>query len=72
MTMVRSKGGVIHLVHQQGRDEGSLRYTGSPKDAALAFLGMLQGLQILARAVGKTETFAAAAAAFIDSISVQA
>ena len=36
---------------------------------ALAFLGMLQGLQILTRAEGKTDAFAAAAAAFIDSMA---
>jgi hypothetical protein len=56
-------------VFRQGRTEGTLRFLGEPEEAAQAFLGMLQGLQILLRAEGRPENFARAAAAFIDSIA---
>lgn len=56
-------------VFQQGRSEGTLQFSGEPKQAAQAFLGMLQGLQILLRAEGKLDGLTPAANAFIKSIS---
>ncbi|MEM7010843.1 MAG: TetR/AcrR family transcriptional regulator [Verrucomicrobiota bacterium] len=55
---------------KQGRDEGSLQSEGEPEDVALAFLAMLQGMQMLARAKQDESAFAPAAAAFIESIRV--
>jgi len=57
-------------VFVQGRNEGSLRFSGSPEHAAQAFLGMLQGLQILLRAEGRSDGLAATADAMVDSITV--
>lgn len=56
-------------VFEQGRREGSLRYEGSPADAAAAFLAMLQGLQVLARAKREPELLLRAATAAIESLA---
>lgn len=56
-------------VFEQGRREGSLRFAGEPQAAAAAFLSMLQGLQVLARAKQDDSALASAAAVFIDSVS---
>ncbi|PQO29833.1 TetR/AcrR family transcriptional regulator [Bremerella cremea] len=58
------------LVFQQGRDEGTLQFSGVPLDAATGFFAMLQGLQVLVRASGDTSAFLSAANAYIDSISL--
>ncbi len=66
-----AKGAVdrFAVVFDQGRTEGSLRYTGSPTDAATGFFAMLQGLQILVRSLDDVERFRAAAEAYVDSIT---
>ena len=48
-------------VFEQGRADGSLTYEGEPMDAATAFLAMLEGLQILARARRDLDSFGRAA-----------
>lgn len=57
-------------VFEQGRREGSLRFGGSPQDAAAAFLALAEGLQVLARAKRDHDLFMRAASAYIDSITV--
>lgn len=57
------------LVFKQGRDEGTLQFSGEPTDAATGFFAMLQGLQVLVRASGDTSAFNSAANAYVDSIS---
>ena len=52
-----------------GRTAGTLDFQGSPHEAATAFLAMLQGLQVLARARNDLGSFLPAATAYIDSIS---
>ena len=56
-------------VFHDGREAGTLRFRGSPEEAATAFLATLQGLQVLARASGDLGSFAPAAASYIDTIS---
>ena len=56
-------------VFEQGRREKSLRFEGTPEAAAAAFLGMLQGLQVLARAQGDPAAVTEAAATYIQAIS---
>ena len=56
-------------VFEDGRNAGTLTYQGSAEDAATAFLAMLQGLQVLARAKGDVKAFGPAAASYVDSIS---
>ena len=56
-------------VFDQGRAEDSLKFDGSPYDAAMAFFAMLQGLQVLARASGSSEAFLLAARSYVDSIT---
>ena len=56
-------------VFEQGRREGSLQFEGSPETAASAFLGMLQGLQVLARAERNPGAVTDAANTYIQAIS---
>jgi TetR/AcrR family transcriptional repressor of nem operon len=56
-------------VFEQGAKEGSLHFQGSPHDAATAFLALLEGLQVLARARRDNATFHRAADAFIESLA---
>ena len=52
-----------------GRKSGTLEFEGTSKEAASAFLAMLQGLQLLARAKGDSALLYPAALSYIDSIS---
>lgn len=56
-------------VFEQGEREGSLQFEGSPGDAAAAFLALLEGLQVLARAKRDHEMFRRAARSYVESIS---
>ena len=56
-------------VFEQGRREGTLNFDGTPKQAATAFLAMLQGLQVLARAQRDVSAFSKAASSYIESIT---
>lgn len=58
------------LVFEQGLKEGSLRYEGSAKDAARAFLAMLQGLQMIARTADDPEILRTGVESYINTISV--
>ena len=56
-------------VFEEGKSAGTLKFKGSTRDAATAFLSMLQGLQVMARASGDLDSFSSAASSYIDSIS---
>lgn len=56
-------------IFEQGRNEGTLTFEGSPAEAAMAFLGTLQGLQVLARARRDVSTFRPAARSLIGSLT---
>ena len=56
-------------VFASGRQAGTLSFSGSPEEAATAFLAMLQGLQVLLRAKGDPATFLPVAMSYIDSIT---
>lgn len=57
-------------VFEQGQREGSLRFDGAPADAAAAFLALVEGLQVLARAKRDLDMFSRAASSYIESIIV--
>jgi hypothetical protein len=59
------------MIFAQGREEGSLRFQGAPKYAAMGFFAMLQGLQTLCRTKGDIRAFKKAAATYIDSLTTQ-
>lgn len=56
-------------VFVEGREKGTLSFAGSPAAAAAAFLALLQGLQVLARAKGDVDSFGPAAESYIASIA---
>lgn len=56
-------------VFAEGRTAGTLAFEGSPEDAGGAFLAMLQGLQVLVRAMGNLDAFRPAAESYVDSIT---
>ncbi len=56
-------------VFHHGRQEGTLKFQGSSKQAATSFLAMLQGLQVLARAKNDFPAFTKAASSYINSIA---
>ena len=55
-------------VFEQGKREKTLKFEGDPVDAAAAFLALLEGLQVLARAKRDFGIFTRAAKSYIDSI----
>lgn len=59
---------IFSLVFKQGKEEQSLEFQGSEKEAAYAFFSFLIGTQIVARAQGGQEYFKKAAAFFIDAL----
>ena len=56
-------------VFEQGAREESLAFEGAPTDAAAAFLALLEGLQVLARAKRDVELFTNAAMSYIASVT---
>lgn len=56
-------------VFEQGRREGTLLVEASPPDAAAAFLALLEGLQVLARAKRDHALFARAMRSYIDAVT---
>ena len=58
------------LVFEQGMEEGSLSFGGDAKDAARAYLAMLQGLQMMARAADDLEILRQGVESYITTISV--
>lgn len=57
------------VLFQKGKDSGTLEFEGTAEEAASAFLAMLQGLQILARAKGDFDLLYPAAESYINSIT---
>ncbi|MBB6430537.1 TetR/AcrR family transcriptional regulator [Algisphaera agarilytica] len=57
-------------VFEQGVEEGTLRIHASPADTAAAFLALLEGLQVLARAKRDHAMFRNAAGAFVQAMLV--
>ena len=60
---------IFSRVFQQGREEGSLAFCGTDKDAAYAFLSFLIGTQIVARAQGGQALFAKATEVVISALT---
>jgi TetR/AcrR family transcriptional regulator, transcriptional repressor for nem operon len=56
-------------VLEQGKAEGTLRFTGSPAEAAQMIVGGLEGAMLLARPYGDTARFQAAADRLVASIT---
>jgi TetR/AcrR family transcriptional regulator, transcriptional repressor for nem operon len=59
-------------VIEQGVQEGTLRPSGSPEEAAQALLGGLEGAMLVARPYGDVKRFEAAAAGLLTSITAPA
>jgi len=57
-------------VFQQGHDEVSLDFEGTPEEVATGFFAMLQGLQTLSRAVENPSALMTAARHYINRITV--
>jgi len=55
-------------VFEQGQEEGSLCFEGSPEDAARGFLALMQGLQQLARYSHDVELFGSTMNAYLKNI----
>jgi TetR/AcrR family transcriptional regulator, transcriptional repressor for nem operon len=55
-------------VIEQGVQEGTLRPSGSPEEAAQALLGGLEGAMLVARPYGDVKRFEAAAAGLLRSV----
>lgn len=55
-------------IFEQGREEGSLTYEGTPLDAARSFLALLQGLQQLARYSGDLGVFNSTLEAYLKTL----
>ncbi|KAA3614290.1 MAG: TetR/AcrR family transcriptional regulator [Planctomycetota bacterium] len=56
-------------VFRQGREEGSLRFAGSPEAAATVFLSLMQGLQVLERSRKRQNGFRKAADSYLRSLT---
>jgi TetR/AcrR family transcriptional repressor of nem operon len=56
-------------VLEQGKAEGTLRFTGSPAEAAQMIVGGLEGAMLVARPYGDTTRFQAAADRLVASIA---
>jgi len=57
------------LIFEQGQNEGSLTFEGTPEDAAMGFFAMLEGLQTLCRARGDTSSFSPSAKTYIRAVT---
>lgn len=60
--------GRFAMIFAQGREEGSLKFKGTPEHAAMSFFAMLQGLQTLCRAKDDSRSFRKATETYIESI----
>lgn len=60
--------GIFQKIFEQGAREGSLKLSGSTEDTARAFLGLMQGLQQLARYSDHADMFSSALDAFLASL----
>jgi TetR/AcrR family transcriptional repressor of nem operon len=55
-------------VFEQGRQEESLMFTGTDKEAAFAFFSFLVGAQTIARSLGGVQLFQQATEVFISGL----
>ncbi len=55
-------------VFEQGRQEGTLSFTGTDEEAAFTFFSLLVGMQTIARSYGGVQLFHQAAEVFISGI----
>jgi TetR/AcrR family transcriptional repressor of nem operon len=62
----------LAAVIEQGIEEGTLRPSGSPEEAAQALLGGLEGAMLVARPYGDATRFEAAAAGLLTGIAAPA
>ena len=56
-------------VLEEGKRNGSMRFTGSPDEAAQMIVGGLEGAMLVARPYGDTDWFRAAAARLVASVT---
>ena len=56
-------------VLEEGKRNGSMRFTGSPDEAAQMIVGGLEGAMLVARPYGDTDRFRAAAARLVASVT---
>jgi TetR/AcrR family transcriptional regulator, transcriptional repressor for nem operon len=61
--------GWLAKVLVQGRDEGSLRFTGSPNEAARMIVSVLEGAMLVSRPYGDIDRFEAAAGGVLASLA---
>ena len=59
----------LEQVLEQGRDDGSLQFSGSARDTARLIIGSLEGAMLIARPYGDVERFRAAAASLLSGFS---
>ncbi len=59
----------LESVLEQGRDDGSLHFAGSARDAARMILGGLEGAMLIARPYGDVTRFQAAAASLLAGLT---
>ena len=59
----------LEQVLEQGRDDGSLQFSGSARDTARLIIGSLEGAMLVARPYGDVERFRAAAASLLSGFS---
>lgn len=59
----------LEQVLDQGRDDGSLQFSGSARDTARLIIGSLEGAMLVARPYGDVERFRAAAASLLSGFS---
>jgi TetR/AcrR family transcriptional regulator, transcriptional repressor for nem operon len=59
----------LDQVLDQGRDDGSLQFSGSARDTARLIIGSLEGAMLVARPYGDVERFRAAAASLLAGFS---
>ncbi|MGB6456160.1 MAG: TetR/AcrR family transcriptional regulator [Streptosporangiaceae bacterium] len=59
----------LEQVLDQGRDDGSLQFSGSARDTARLIIGSLEGAMLVARPYGDVERFRAAAASLLAGFS---
>lgn len=65
---IKNTVSVYSQVFRQGRQEGSLQFTGSENDAAFAFFSFLVGAQTMARSYGGVVLFHQAAESLITGL----
>ncbi len=56
-------------IFSQGRKESSLTFKGSPENAAMSFVGLLQGLQTLCLLKNDTAAYSRAISTYINSLT---